>query len=137
MARPASEHPTEGELEILKVLWEVGPSELGPIRAALQRRRPVATTTVATMLKLMLAKGLVQRDDGPRGYVWSAGVSHEAAANTLVGNLLDRLFEGSARRLVAHMIERGKLSAQDREALRRLLEDHDAPGDPGKGDRSS
>jgi predicted transcriptional regulator len=136
MARPPSAHPTEGELEILKVLWEAGPSELGQVRAALIKVRPVATTTVATMLKVMMSKGLVRRDDGPRGYLWSAAVSQSAARSGLLGSLLDRVFDGSARRLVAHMLEEGKLSGQDREAIRRMLDDHDPAGNrPGKGRR--
>ena len=65
MARPPSKEPTDGELEILKVLWEIGPAGLGQIHGALEQRREVATTTVATMLKLMLGKKLVKREEGP------------------------------------------------------------------------
>ena len=72
MARPPSKQPTDGELEILKVLWETGPAGLGQIHAVLQERRGVAITTVATMLKMMLAKEMVEREDGPRGYLWTA-----------------------------------------------------------------
>src|SRR4051812_1656871 len=61
MARPPSVQPTEGELEILKVLWEAGPSGLRQVCAGLRAHRPVATTTVATMLKVMQEKGLVER----------------------------------------------------------------------------
>ena len=68
MARPPSVHPTDAELEILKVLWDAGPSELGKIATALNRGRAVATTTVATTLKVMLQKGSVGRSDGPRGH---------------------------------------------------------------------
>ena len=57
MARPASDQPTDGELEILNILWEIGPAELRLIHAALNARRKVATTTVATMLGVMLDKG--------------------------------------------------------------------------------
>src|SRR5687768_8772494 len=114
MARPASRQPTDGELEILKLLWDAGPSELGRVTAALNQDRKVATTTVATMLKVMLDKGLVERKHGARGYRWAAKVSRQAAESGLTHKLIDRLFEGSARRLVAHLIEDGKLSAADR-----------------------
>ena len=60
MARPPSKQPTDGELEILKILWETGPAGLGQIHAVLQERRGVAITTVATMLKMMLAKEMVR-----------------------------------------------------------------------------
>ena len=61
MARPPSTHPTDGELELLQILWQAGPSSLGRICTALRLRRPIATTTVATMLKVMLDKGLIRR----------------------------------------------------------------------------
>jgi predicted transcriptional regulator len=88
---------------------------------ALQQRRKVATTTVATMLGVMLAKGLVDRGSGERGYVWTARMSRDVAARGLVGKLVDRLFDGSAQRLVAHLIEAGGLSPSDRREIETLL----------------
>jgi BlaI family transcriptional regulator, penicillinase repressor len=123
MARTPSMQPTDGELEILNVLWDSGPVDLGTVRAALLSKRPVATTTVATMLKLMREKGLVERADGPKGYLWSAKVSRKSARSGLLGKLLDLAFDGSARGLVAHMLEAGKLSAGDRDAIRKLLDE--------------
>jgi len=123
MSRPASSQPTEGELEILKALWEQGPSELKQVCAALRRGRPVATTTVATMLKLMQEKGLVNRDEAARSSVWSARVSREAASTSLVRRLMGLVFDGSARRLLAHMIETEKLSPQERAEIRRMLDE--------------
>lgn len=127
MARPPSTQPTDGELAILGVLWDDGPCELGQVRAGLQGRgRSVAATTVATMLKVMLDKGLVRRAEGPRGYLWSARASRKATSAGLLRKLIDHAFDGSASRLVAHMIEEGKLSDDDRQAIRRMLEEHDA-----------
>jgi BlaI family transcriptional regulator, penicillinase repressor len=126
MARPPSSQPTEGELEILKVLWERGPSGLSAVCSAMREGRPVATTTVATMLKLMQEKGLVDRGEAPRGSVYSARVSREAASTGLVRRLMDLVFDGSARGLVAHMLETEKLSERDRDEIRRLLDEDDA-----------
>jgi BlaI family transcriptional regulator, penicillinase repressor len=128
MARPASAQPTEGELEILKVLWEQGPSGLKQVCDGLRRARPVATTTVATMLKLMQEKDLVKRTEGEsaRGSLYSAGVSREAASTGLVRRFVDIVFDGSARRLVAHMLENEKLSERDRAEIRRMLDEDDA-----------
>jgi BlaI family transcriptional regulator, penicillinase repressor len=123
MSRPARSQPTEGELEILKALWEHGPSELKQVCAALRRGRPVATTTVATMLKLMQEKGLVDRDETSRTSVWSARVSREAAGTSLVRRLMDLVFDGSARRLLAHMIETEKLTPQERAEIRQMLDE--------------
>jgi BlaI family penicillinase repressor len=121
MARPPSKQPTDGELEILKILWEIGPTGLGQIHNVLQERRGVATTTVATMLKMMLAKSLVQREDGPRGYLWSARVSRKAAVSGLLGKLVQHVFDGSARRLVTHLIQEGDLDDRERAEILDLL----------------
>jgi BlaI family penicillinase repressor len=121
MARPASTQPTDGELEILKILWDSGPAGLGQIHQVLFERRGVALTTVATMLKMMLAKELVVRDDGPRGYLWKAGVCRKATVSGLIGKLVQHVFDGSARRLVAHLIEEGDLDDREREEILELL----------------
>jgi predicted transcriptional regulator len=123
MPRSPTPHPTDGELEILEILWERGSSPLGEICAALRERREVATTTVATMLKVMLGKKLVRRARATKGYRWSAAVSRDTAAEGLVGKLVDRVFAGSAGRLVAHMMEAGRLSDDDLDEVRRLLAD--------------
>ena len=73
------------------------------------------------MLQVMLDKGLVKRARGQRGFLWSAKVSQVAAASSLLGKVLDHVFDGSAQRLVAHLLDEGKLSAHDRQEIRRLL----------------
>jgi len=123
-------------LEILKVLWRTGPAGLGAVRGALQGSRPVASTTVATMLKLMAEKGLVRREDGPKGYLWSAAVDEGATRSGLLRKLVDLAFEGSARRMIAHLFEAGDLSDQDRAAIRRMLDARRAKRPPKGGERS-
>ena len=122
MARPASEHPTDGELEILRVLWECESATLSDVCTALRRERQVATTTVATMLGVMLEKGLVRRKKVSRGHQWSAVVTHAAAANGMVGKLVDGVFDGSASRLVTHLVEGGRLSNGELAELRELID---------------
>jgi predicted transcriptional regulator len=122
MARPPNAHPTDGELELLQVLWQAGPCSLGQICTALRLRRPIATTTVATILKTMLGKKLVVRKNTPQGYLWSANTTRQNAATGLVGKLVDLVFDGSAHRLVAHLLESDQLSDQEREDLRRLID---------------
>jgi BlaI family transcriptional regulator, penicillinase repressor len=130
MPRPASLHPTDGELEILRVLWERQSATLGQVCEALRADRDVATTTVATMLGVMLDKGLVRREKETRGYRWSAAVSREAAAKGMVGKLVDGVFDGSASRLVTHLVEGGKLSASELADLQTLIN-----SEAGKGSR--
>jgi BlaI family penicillinase repressor len=121
MARRASKQPTDGELEILRVLWDLGPAGLGQIHEVLVQQRGVAITTVATMLKMMLTKDLVERTDGPRGYLWHARVSRKATISGLIGKLVLLVFDGSAHRLVAHLVQEGELDAGEREEIAELL----------------
>jgi BlaI family transcriptional regulator, penicillinase repressor len=121
MARTRSDQPTDGELEILQLLWELGPSELGSIHQRLNESRKVALTTVATMLTVMLAKDLVKRKQGGRGWIYSTRVSRDSAAKPIVKKLVDRVFDGSAQRLVAHLLETQKLTEAERDELLNLL----------------
>jgi BlaI family penicillinase repressor len=121
MARTRSDQPTDGELEILQLLWDLGPSELGSVHQRLNESRKVALTTVATMLTVMLAKDLVKRKQGGRGWLYSTRVSRDSAAKPIVKKLVDRVFDGSAQRLVAHLLETQKLTEAERDELLNLL----------------
>ncbi len=133
MPRPLSQEPTQGELEILTILWDQGPAELGAVCRALREYKEVATTTVATMLKVMMDKELVKRAKGDRGYLWSSRVSRRVTQRKLLRKLISSAFEGSAQGLVAHMVADGKLSAEDREEILRMLSDGPDPTPPGAG----
>ena len=122
MARPASVHPTDGELEILRVLWAKGPTALSTLCETLRQQREVATTTIATMLKVMSEKGLVKRLGSGRGAQWTAAITQKRTAKKMVGKLVDHVFEGSADLLAAHLIEGGQLSTKQLAELRDLID---------------
>lgn len=125
MARPPSTQPTDAELGILRILWDSGPCELGVVCSELRQQREIATTTVATMLRILLEKGLAERTEGPGGYLWAAAVSREATAGRMVRKLMDHVFDGSARLMMMHLIDGEALSAEDIRELRELLEAED------------
>jgi predicted transcriptional regulator len=131
--RPASVHPTDGELEILRVLWAEGPSALSAVCKLLRHERDVATTTVATMLGLMQDKGLVKRQGAGRGALWAAAVTHKSAARGMVRKLVDGVFDGSADRLVTHLVEGGQLSQRQLAELRQLIDSHSKNGQSKHG----
>jgi BlaI family transcriptional regulator, penicillinase repressor len=122
MPRPSNPHPTDGELEILRVLWTAGPSSLSAICESLRTEREVATTTVATMLKVMLDKNLVKRDGAGRGATWLAAVTQKNAARGMVRKLVEGVFEGSAHRLATHLVEGGQLTGKQLAELKTLIE---------------
>jgi BlaI family transcriptional regulator, penicillinase repressor len=117
MPRPPSTAPTDRELDILQVLWNSATASVSEIRAALPQS--LAATTISTMLKVMEGKGLATRTDDRR---WRAAISRKDAGKGLIETVLDRVYEGSARRLVAHVVESQQLSAAEIEELRELLD---------------
>jgi BlaI family penicillinase repressor len=123
MPRPASTQPTDGELEILRALWAGGPTSLSALCEALRQERDVAATTVATMLRVMSDKGLVKRAGSGRGATWSAAVSQERTEQNMVQRMVDRVFDGAADRLVAHLVEGGALSDEQLAELRRVIDE--------------
>jgi predicted transcriptional regulator len=87
------------------------------------------------MLSLMRRKGLVRRSRGPRGYLWAALQSHEATASGMIQRLIEQIFDGSAKRLLAHLIQGGRLkSAERREILKLLRETREA--DPSRDSKT-
>lgn len=130
MPRPMNQPipaPTEAELEVLKVLWKnEGPLELGQICSDLRKRRPVATTTVSTVLNVMLEKGLISRRKGPRAYLWSAKADPDSTKNNMMAKLIRLVFDGEPPKLVATLLN-GNLSDRDREEIHRLMQ-QDASG---------
>jgi predicted transcriptional regulator len=122
MSRPPSDQPTDGELEILRVLWSAGPMSLSAVCEELRRHRDVAATTVATMLRVMSEKHLVKRTGSGRGATWESAVSQQRTERGMVRKLVDRVFDGAADRLVVHLVEGGQLSADQLAEIRLLLD---------------
>ena len=121
MTRRSTQKPTERELEILRILWDAGSESLSGICAALRQDRDVATTTVATVLKIMHGKRLVERTAERR---WRATVSRQATSTNMVRRLIDQLFDGSARRMMAQLLEAGRLKPEEIASLRQLLSEY-------------
>ena len=130
MPRPPSTQPTDGELEILRVLWAAGPISLSALCEALRQDRDVAATTAATMLRVMSDKGLVRRTGSGRGATWSAAVSQHKTERGMVRRMVDRVFDGAADRLVAHLVEGGELSGEQLSDLRKLIDNHAKSSSP-------
>jgi predicted transcriptional regulator len=122
MPRPSNPHPTDGELEILRVLWTTGPTSLSALCESLRKDRDVAATTVATMLRVMSDKRLVKRTGSGRGATWAAMVSQAKTERGMVRKLVERVFDGAADRLVAHLVDGGQLTSEQLADIGRLLD---------------
>lgn len=113
--------PTDGELAILAVLWQRGPSTVRQVFEVLNEGREVGYTTVLKMLQIMTEKELVLRDDAERTHVFAARQSEETTQQGLVQDLLDRAFGGSSMKLVMQALATKKASPEDLAAIRKML----------------
>jgi predicted transcriptional regulator len=105
MPRPKTEHPTPGELEVLRILWQKSPRSVREIMDELNRRRPRAYTSVMSLVNVMTDKGLLTRKPDGRAFLYSAKAGKQKTMRRLLGDLLGRAFEGSASLLVTQLLE--------------------------------
>jgi predicted transcriptional regulator len=113
--------PTQGELEILSVLWEHGPSSVREVQQQLPPSRAAGYTTVLKLLQIMASKGLVDRDESGRSHVYRAAVAREQTQRQLVSDLLERAFGGSATQLIQQALASRPASPEEMREIRRLL----------------
>jgi len=118
--------PTDAELEILTVLWSIGPATVRGVYDVLSRRRPAQYSTVLKFMQIMAEKGLVRRDDTQRAHVYEPAKPREWTQRQLAGDLLDRAFSGSAKALLVGALSSRRTTKKELEELRRLLDEYGA-----------
>ena len=128
MIRESFQKPTASELEILRVLWTRGPSTVREVYEALRQKKDLGYTTVLKLLQIMTAKGTVRRDEDQRAHVYSACQPATETKRQLVGDVLQRVFEGSASDLMVHALKGRRTSKKELEEMRRLLDEHEKRG---------
>jgi predicted transcriptional regulator len=117
--------PTAGELEILRILWERGPSTVREVHDALRQEKDVGYTTVLKLMQIMTAKGTVRRNQEQRAHVYEARQPAEKTKRALASDVLQRVFQGSASQLMMHALEGQRTSREELEKLRLLLDDYE------------
>ncbi len=122
MGRNDARRATDAELEILNVLWNRGDCTVREVHDDLSRLRDIGYTTTLKAFQVMTKKGLVRRDSSARAHVYQAAVDREKTQREHVGDLLDRLFSGSAAGLVARALSARKTSPEDLAQIRQLLD---------------
>jgi predicted transcriptional regulator len=114
--------PTTAELEILRVLWQRGPSTVREVHESLRRRDRIGYTTVLKLLQIMTEKGLVTRDVSARTHVYAAAASQSTTQRRLVADLTERVFGGSTLGLVLHALSTSAASPEELDQIRKLLD---------------
>jgi BlaI family penicillinase repressor len=117
--------PTDAELEILTVLWSLGPSTVRDVHETIVRRKPAQYTTVLKTLQIMAEKGLVERNEKQRAHIYSAARPREWTQQQLAGDLLQRAFGGSAASLMLGALSAHKASPGELAELKKYLEDYE------------
>lgn len=123
MAEANLPKPTEAELEILKVLWRRGASTVREVCDELNRAKETGYTTVLKFMQIMAEKGLVVRDETARAHLYAARAPQSETQQQIVGDLLRRVFEGSATQLVMQALSAKQASVEELAAIKEMLEE--------------
>ena len=116
--------PTDAELEILTVLWSIGPATVRAVHNVISRRRPAQYSTVLKFMQIMAEKGLVRRDETERAHIYEAARPREWTQRQLAGDLLKRAFSGSAKALLMGALSARKATQKELAEMRKLLDDY-------------
>jgi BlaI family transcriptional regulator, penicillinase repressor len=117
--------PTDAELEILHVVWELGVATVRQVHEAISSRRPVAYTTTMTMLGLLVKKGHLRREEQGRAFVYRPAHSKSRVVGRMLDDFVARVFRGSARPLVLALVRDRKLSKRDLEEIARIADEEE------------
>jgi predicted transcriptional regulator len=115
--------PTEAELEVLRILWENGPSTVRFVHERLRRHKDVGYTTTLKIMQIMTEKGILERDTRRRQHVYAALYRESETQQMLLDRLLENAFGGSAAKLVMKALDPHRTSPEELRQIRRLLDE--------------
>ncbi|GAB2612807.1 BlaI/MecI/CopY family transcriptional regulator [Novilysobacter erysipheiresistens] len=123
MANPGTPKPTPAELDLLRVIWRLGPSTVKEAHQARQAERPdLAYATVLRLMQVMHGKGLLTRDESQRSHIYAAAHAQDALQTNLLKDLIHKAFAGSGKDLVLAALDQ-HVTDRERDEIRRLLQD--------------
>jgi len=125
-------HFTDRELDVMRILWDRGPSLVAEVREGLHD--DLAYTTVLTILRTLEAKGHIGHTEEGRGHRYFAAVKQRAAQDSALRHLMRKLFDGSAELLLTRLVSEKTLTADELQRMRALLDAASGDGDPSDGD---
>jgi len=109
-------------MAILGVLWARGPATVRQVHEAMHQDEQTGYTTTLKLMQIMVDKGLLVRDDAGRRHIYRPAVSEEGTQKQLIGDLLDRVFAGSAEKLVLRALSAKKVSPRELKRIRTLID---------------
>lgn len=123
MSKNDDKHPSEGELEILQILWDLEPATVRDIHDKLSQNKEVGYTTTLKQIQRMLDKGLVSRKAKGRSHLYTAVVKEAKVKQSLLDRLLNTAFKGSAVELIQHALGNAKPGTEEIEELEKLIQE--------------
>jgi BlaI family transcriptional regulator, penicillinase repressor len=115
--------PTAAELEILSVLWERESATVREVHEIMNARKPTAYTTILKFMQIMHEKNLVERDETNKAHVYRAKIKQNETGKRMLDEVLQKIFGGSALRLVQQVLETETTSAEEMREIRRMIEE--------------
>lgn len=112
------------QLAIMRVIWERGEATATEVHTVLEPERGLAPTTIATMLRKLEDKGVVAHRAVGRVFVYRAAVGERDVHRSMVGELVERVFDGDPGALVSHLLNEGQVDLSELDALRRKIAAH-------------
>jgi BlaI family penicillinase repressor len=110
------------ELQIMNVVWDRGKATVHDVKNALSRRKP-AYSTILTMMRKLEAKGYLEHEVDGRTYVYRPLISQQAVRQGVLGDVVERLFEGSTSLLLTSLVEQNRISKNELSQIRKLIEE--------------
>jgi len=120
--RPKSDTLTGQELEIMKVIWPRGQATIREVYDELRAHRTIAYTSVQTMMNVLETQGHLKREPGEKANVYSPVRPQQAVVKSMVREFVNRVFDGSARPLLVHLLKEKGLTERERRELQKLLD---------------
>ena len=111
------------ELAIMKVVWKLGDASVRDVYETLRKERPVAYTTVMSMMGTLEGKGYLKKRADGRAFRYRPARPEGRVISGMVREFVDRVFDGASRPLLAHLVSEGRLTDEEREELRRLIDE--------------
>ena len=122
MPRPASAQPTAVEMQILRILWELGPSPVRDIHRRLEAAKGTNYSTTVKMLAVMLQKGLLKRDEEAQPHVYRPALTRAKTGKRMLDDLIEKVYDGSTMSLVLQALASGKATKEELDEVRRVLD---------------
>lgn len=116
-----NQEPTKSELEILQVLWELGPSTVRSVNDKLNEKRSLNYTSTLKLMQIMLEKGILKRDEGQMKHIYQPVEEEQKTKGFILDRFVKTLFNGSPANLMMQLLGNSKTSKEELDEMKEIL----------------